>query len=42
MKINKNGFTLSTLNENLQVWVNRLKSVFGNDFVIKKRVLLIT
>lgn len=36
MKINKNGFTLSTLNENLQVWVNRLKSVFGNDFVIKK------
>lgn len=36
MKINKNGFILSTLNENLQVWVNRLKSVFGNDFVIKK------
>lgn len=36
MKINKNGFTLSTLNENLQVWVDRLKSVFGNDFVIKK------
>lgn len=36
MKINKNGFTLSTLNENLQVWVSRLKSVFGNDFVIKK------
>lgn len=36
MIINKNGFTLSTLSENLQVWTNRLKSVFGSDFVIKK------
>ena len=36
MKINKSGFTLSTLNENLQVWVDRLKKVFGSDFVIKK------
>lgn len=36
MKIDKNGFTLSTLAENLQVWTNRLKSVFGSDFVIKK------
>lgn len=36
MKINSSGFTLSTLDENLQTWVDRLKNVFGNDFVIKK------
>lgn len=36
MIIDKNGFKLSTLAENLQTWTNRLKSVFGSDFVIKK------
>lgn len=36
MIINKNGFVLSTLKENLTTWQNKLKSVFGNDFVIKK------
>lgn len=36
MIINKNGVTLSTLKENLLVWQNKLKEVFGNDFTIKK------
>ena len=36
MIINKNGFVLSTLPENLTTWQNNLKTVFGNDFVIKK------
>lgn len=36
MIINKNGFTLSTLKEYLATWQNKLREVFGNDFVIKK------
>lgn len=36
MIINKNGFRLSTLKENLTLWQNKLKLIFGNDFVIKK------
>lgn len=36
MIINKNGFTLSTLKEYLANWQNKLREVFGNDFVIKK------
>lgn len=36
MVIDGTGFTLSTLKEKLSVWQNRLRSVFGNDFVIKK------
>lgn len=36
MIIDGTGFTLSTLKEKLSVWQNRLRSVFGNDFVIKK------
>lgn len=36
MKIDKNGIQLSTLSENLDVWVENLKNIFGNDFVIKK------
>lgn len=36
MKINANGFTLGTLQEYLSGWTNKLKTVFGNDFVIKK------
>lgn len=36
MIINKNGFRLSTLKENLTLWQNKLKPIFGNDFVIKK------
>lgn len=36
MIINATGFTKSTLAENLQAFVNKLKGVFGDDFVIKK------
>lgn len=36
MIINKNGFVLSTLKEYLTTWQNKLREVFGNDFVIKK------
>ena len=36
MKINANGFTLATLQEYLQGWQERLKTTFGDDFVIKK------
>lgn len=36
MIINKNGFTLSTLKEYLATWQNKLREIFGNDFVIKK------
>ena len=36
MKINKNGFVLSTLAEKLATWQNKLREVFGNDFTIKK------
>lgn len=36
MKINSNGFTLDTLQEYLQSWQERLKTIFGDDFVIKK------
>ena len=36
MIINKNGFILSTLKEYLATWQNKLREVFGNDFVIKK------
>lgn len=36
MVIDETGFTLSTLKENLSVWQNRLRTVFGGDFVIKK------
>lgn len=36
MKINEKGFVLSTLDENLAFWTNKLRTVFGNDFIIKK------
>lgn len=36
MIINGKGFVLSTLNENLAFWTNKLRTVFGNDFNIKK------
>lgn len=36
MIINGKGFVLSTLNENLTFWTNKLRTVFGNDFNIKK------
>lgn len=36
MIINKNGFVLSTLKEYLTTWQNKLREIFGNDFVIKK------
>lgn len=36
MKINEKGFVLSTLDENLAFWTNKLRTVFGNDFNIKK------
>lgn len=36
MKITSKGYTLSTLAENLQVFADRLKAVYGEDFVIKK------
>ncbi len=36
MIINANGFTLETLQEYLTTWTNKLKGVFGDDFVIKK------
>ncbi len=36
MRINANGFIKSTLAENLQKFVDKLKAVFGDDFVIKK------
>lgn len=36
MIINKNGFVLSTLKEHLTTWQNKLREIFGNDFVIKK------
>lgn len=36
MIINKSGFKLSTLAENLAFWQNKLKPIFGSDFVIKK------
>ena len=36
MIIDKTGFRLSTLKENVTVWQNKLKEVFGNDFTIKK------
>ena len=36
MKINEKGFVLSTLDENLTTWTTALRTVFGNDFNIKK------
>lgn len=36
MKITNEGFTLETLQEYLNQWQERLKSIFGDDFVIKK------
>lgn len=36
MIINANGFTLSTLQEYLATWTDKLKGVFGDDFIIKK------
>ena len=36
MIIDETGITLSSLSENLALWQERLKTVFGNDFVIKK------
>lgn len=36
MKITSKGFTLETLEEYLSKWTERLKGVFGNDYVIKK------
>lgn len=36
MIINGKGFVLSTLNENLAFWTNKLRTVFGKDFNIKK------
>lgn len=36
MIINGKGFVLSTLNENLAFWTNKLRTVFGNVFNIKK------
>lgn len=36
MKINEKGFVLSTLDENLTTWTAALRTVFGNDFNIKK------
>lgn len=36
MKITSKGYTLSTLAENLQAFADRLKAVYGEDFVIKK------
>lgn len=36
MKINEKGFVLSTLDENLTTWATALRTVFGNDFNIKK------
>lgn len=36
MKINEKGFVLSTLDENLTTWTTALRTVFGDDFNIKK------
>lgn len=36
MIIDEKGLTLSTMSENLAFWQEKLKAVFGNDFVIKK------
>lgn len=36
MKITNEGFTLETLQEYLNQWQERLKGIFGDDFVIKK------
>ena len=36
MKLTDKGFTLSTLSEYLTDWQNRLKTKYGDDFVIKK------
>lgn len=40
MNINSTGITKSTLNEYLSFWTNKLREVYGNDFVIKKEGII--